>query len=58
MEDLRALVSGFSLSRARLAAASGVSEAAVKKLTKKELSSALTTENDRLRSCLRHHAGS
>lgn len=46
MEDLRALVSGFSLSRARLAAAAGVSEAAIKKLTKKELAPSLTAEND------------
>lgn len=46
MEDLRALVSGFSLSRARLAAAAGVSEAAIKKLTKKELAPALTAENE------------
>lgn len=46
MEDLRALVSGFSLSRARLATAAGVSEAAVKKLTKKELAPALTAENE------------
>ena len=46
MEDLPALVSGFSLSRARLAAAAGVSEAAVKKLTKKELAPSLTAEND------------
>ena len=46
MEDLRALVSGFSLSRARLATAAGVSEAAVKKLTKKELAPALTADNE------------
>lgn len=46
MEDLPALVSGFSLSRARLAAAAGVSEAAIKKLTKKELAPSLTAEND------------
>ena len=46
MEDLRALVSGFSLSRARLAAAASVSEAAIKKLTKKELAPSLTAENN------------
>ena len=46
MEDLPALVSGFSLSRARLAAAAGVSEAAIKKLTKKELVPSLTAKND------------
>ena len=34
MEDLPALVSGFSLSRARLAAAAGGSEAAIKQLRK------------------------
>ncbi len=58
MEDLPALVSGFSLSRARLAAAAGVSEAAIKAHQERTCAFSHRQERHRLESHLQHYAGS